>query len=447
MDGIKYSSYINYKNDTFFKFINNDISISSGVNQFEFLDLYKDLMKLELDNQNSISTYAEPKGNQLLIDTLSYYENYLFQNNVCGHEYKLCMVGGATAGINFIFDYCSMKGMKCGLTIGYSYTLFELLAQRNGFEFHIVVSRKGEKIIPDIYEIKEYIVRYKAEFICLTDPLNPSGEMYYEDDFRELLKICKKHKCLLIIDKCQRDELQIINSDQYFSVNKLIYQEEAINNTVIINSLSKVRSIPGLRIGYVIANENIIKYIEYMNTITYWHCNSSCSFAVAIDTLYQLVFMDPKNLKQYIVDYRNMLKYFLANQYITKKIFSFLSINTIEHNANKYCCEIIKNYYTIQKNYILVKEYAMSKGYKITKLSGGYNFCIFLQSKVNEKKLKEYSNKKYRLELFTQEDFCCKEKNSKHFWIRISCAESYESFKEKFKILCSIIEKNIEYLY
>lgn len=440
MDNTKYNSYIKYKSNTFFNYIKNDISISSGVNQFECIDLYKELINIEFDNQSSITTYAEPKGNQLLIDALSYYENYFFQKEICGGRYKLCMVAGATLGINSIFDYCSMRGMKCGLAIGYSYTLFGLLAERFGFEFYVVISKDERKIIPNVNDIEECIIKNKAEFICLTEPLNPSGEMYQKEEFQELLRVCKKYDCLLIVDKCQRDELQIINDEHYFSINKLIYDENALDYTIIINSLSKTRSIPGLRIGYTIATDAISEYIEYMNTITYWHCNSSCSFAVAIDTLYQLVYLDSENINHYISDYRKMIRGFMSNPYIAKRLLSYLNVNTIIDKANRHCHELMSNYNVIRKNYAIVREYALRRGYKITTLSGGFNFCIFCNSKISEKEFKRYVSEIYKMELFTQEDFCCYGEKSTNFWIRISCAEERETFENKFNILCSALE-------
>lgn len=440
MDKQKYNSYFKFKKDTFFKFVKNEKSISSGVNQFAVLNLYKELVHLEIDNQSGISSYSEPKGNQVIIDALCYYENYFFQNPICGSKYNLCMVVGATAGLSFIFDYFSMLGFKCGFTIGYSYALFGMLAQRYQIDLHVVVSLEKNKIIPELEVVNAYISKYSPDFICLTEPLNPSGEMYNEDEFRELLRICKRNECILIIDKCQRDELQIINKDCYFSINKIIYEEGVMDNVVIVNSLSKVRSIPGLRIGYVIANKKVTDYIEYMNTLTYWHCNSICSFAIAIDVLYQLVYLDSDKIKHYINDFTNIMKYSFSNITIAKKVFSYINLYSIEEKANKHCYNIMQQYDIIQQNYYTVKKYVMRNGYEITKLDGGFNFCIKIDCIKNEKDLKTISSKEYKLELFTQEDFCCTIKNNKNFWIRISCAESQESFEEKFNLLCCIID-------
>ena len=45
----------------------------------------------------------------------------------------------------------------------------------------------------------------------------------------------------------------------------------------------------------------------------------------------------------------------------------------------------------------------------------------------------KYASEKYKLELFTQEDFCCKTKGDYSFWLRISCAECAKTFEKKFE--------------
>lgn len=105
---------------------------------------------------------------------------------------------------------------KCALTIGYSYILFGLLAERDGFEIHIVISQNSDRIIPRTCEIEEYIVKYNNKLVCWTDPLNPSGKMFEESEFREFFRICKTYGCILLLDKCQRDEIQIKNKKNYF---------------------------------------------------------------------------------------------------------------------------------------------------------------------------------------------------------------------------------------
>lgn len=57
-----------------------------------------------------------------------------------------------------------------------------------------------------------------------------------------------------------------------------------------------------------------------------------------------------------------MIRGFVSNTYMAKKILSYLNTNTIIDKANRHCCELKNNYDVIIKNYTLVKEYALKKG-------------------------------------------------------------------------------------
>lgn len=440
---IKERAYKKFKKSTFFNDVTNKETISSGINQFGMLEIHKELLKLEIDNEYALTTYAAPIGSRLLLDFISYYENYFFKNIVCGTTYYLGMVSGATAGLHFIFDYFALKKYKSGIILGYSYTLFNMLADKYNFKVEVITSKIEDKVLPEITIVEEAIKGKAVEFIILTEPQNPSGEMYDLESFTLLLRICKKYNCILLVDKCQRDEIELIRKEKYFSVNKLVYEEGACDNVIFINSLSKTKGVPGLRIGYVMAVREIIDYVTYLNTITYWHCNPLGTFLVMIDILYQLVYLEPEK-KNIFLEYckRNMRKY-VGSVLVAKDLLRYIELNSIEIKAEKYCKDILSRYDTILNNYKIVKEYAIKYGYAITELEGGFNFCIKYKGIYTQEKLKEYASSNYSLEIFTQEDFCdvCRN-DEREYWVRISCAEEEDSFKKKFFDLCEIFAKN-----
>lgn len=443
MDELKYNAYLEYKKNNFFSSIHSAKSISSGVNFFKILDLYKDLMQVEIENEYSVSLYAEPRGHKMLIEVISYWENYFFGRNICSTAWDICVVNGATAGLNLVFDFFSMRELKRGIIIGYSYTLFAMLGHRFGIELEVIVAQDRNKVIPDVGKIIEYVKKNAPDFICLTEPLNPSGEMYDEKSMRRLLRLCKEKHCFLLIDKCQREELQLMYRPDYYSLNKLILEEKALNNVIIVNSLSKTRSLPGIRFGYVMAEPSIIDYLVYLNTITYWHCSATCSFAVAIDILYQLIYMDNENKYNHINTISELIKKYILNMNIAKQIFYYINPKEIEERSRKHCQTIIDRYSIIDMNYKFAFEHLKNNKYEITKLDGGYNFCIKFRKKISEFQLKQRALHEKKLEIFTQEDFCCTKTNQdNNYWIRISCAEEKESFKQNFLLFCSLFEED-----
>lgn len=434
---IKSENYEKFKQETFFKIQNNKYSISSGVNQFAMPDLYWKVNSDDVMESTNIVNYTAPRGNPMLIKSILYYENYFAQDVEAYNDKNICLVAGGTAGLNFVFEYLAITGRKKAVVIGYSYTLFELLANRFEIELNVLINKQDCIISPNIDEVISYVNKKQVDFICLTDPSNPSGEMISEEAFRKLLRVCKDKKIELIIDKCQRDELELLDKEDYFSLNKIISEEKAIEYITIINSYSKTRSLPGLRTGYVIGNERLIKYIEYLNTVTYWHCNTLYTEAIVIDLLYQLVYITNKNLNlqnRILKDFYKLILSYLPTKRSIKKIMKFINSREINENAEVFCESIKANYRKIEKNYEKCVEIAKDNNLLITARQGGYNFCIKSpNTKLQQTLLKNIMSRKYDIEIFTQEDFCGKKSND--YWIRISCAEEENEFLFLFNTL------------
>ena len=439
---IKKDIFEEYGKETFFKIQNNDYSISSGVNQFEIPKLYKQINSNDI-NEN-ITSYAAPKGNPMLIKAIVYYENFFSKSYDMFNEKNVCLVAGGTAGLNFVFEYLAINSKKKAVAIGYSYTLFKLLADRFGIELIVLKNKKEHyKISPDIDDVIKYVQDYNPDFICLTDPSNPSGEMISKEDFRRLIRICKYKRIILLIDKCQRDELELFDKEDYFSINKVIAEEKANNNTVVINSYSKIRSLPGARVGYVIGNEALIKYIEYLNTVTYWHCNALYTEAIVVDMMYQLIYIengDEELQKRIIKDFTKIILSYLPTKSSIKKIMQYIDHKQVKAKAKLFCEAIKQNYNKIENNYKKSVEIARNNDLLITTRKGGYNFCIKRKNmKLKQGQLKKVMSERYSIEIYTQEDFCGKESNE--YWIRISCAEEEKEFLYLFNILVEQLSK------
>lgn len=102
---------------------------------------------------------------------------------------------------------------------------------------------------PDI--IKNY--DFTAMFLVYPD--NPTGNLINKDILFKLIDIAYNKNAYFFIDE----------SFIYFVRNRKINENEIINNynnVIIGRSLTKIFSIPGLRLGYIISDENNINSIE-----------------------------------------------------------------------------------------------------------------------------------------------------------------------------------------
>ncbi len=108
----------------------------------------------------------------------------------------------------------------------------------------------------------EFPIQSNAEVIWITNPHNPTGQLWKKDSILKLLHI---HKLVI----CDEAFLSIVPNGEKESIINLTKE---FKNLIVIRSLTKLFSIPGLRLGYVIANSYLIK--TWINLRDPWPINS-----------------------------------------------------------------------------------------------------------------------------------------------------------------------------
>lgn len=97
--------------------------------------------------------------------------------------------------------------------------------------------------------------RTKAIFLC--NPGNPTGQLYRKEELAELMHLVKKHNLFLIVDEVYREFCY----DQAFT--SVLAFEGMEEHVIVIDSISKVFSACGARIGYLITkNRKIQEVVE-----------------------------------------------------------------------------------------------------------------------------------------------------------------------------------------
>ena len=140
-------------------------------------------------------------------------------------------------------------------------------ANYNGFS-----TASGVKIIPVISKIEdnfalppieefEKLITPKTKAILICNPGNPTGYLYSKEEIKKLAAIVKKHDLFLIADEVYREFCY----DAPFT--SALSFPEGKNNVVVIDSISKVFSSCGARVGFLVTrNETVLqtalKYAE-----------------------------------------------------------------------------------------------------------------------------------------------------------------------------------------
>lgn len=92
-----------------------------------------------------------------------------------------------------------------------------------------------------------------ADALFLCNPNNPTGVYYHKSIIHHLLEECRRHQCLLIVDEAFYDFLP-----EYEPIAQYINDYP---NLLIIRSMTKMFAIPGLRLGYLLADPAVIKRV------------------------------------------------------------------------------------------------------------------------------------------------------------------------------------------
>jgi len=111
----------------------------------------------------------------------------------------------------------------------------------------------------------------RADFVILNSPNNPTSSVMLMDDLKKWVKLALKHDFVLLNDECYAD--LYLNEPLPSLLNASIEVGNAdFKNVLVINSVSKRSSAPGLRSGFIAGDAKILK--AYMTYRTYVGCAS-----------------------------------------------------------------------------------------------------------------------------------------------------------------------------
>ena len=111
----------------------------------------------------------------------------------------------------------------------------------------------------------------RADFVILNSPNNPTSSVMLMDDLKKWVELALKHDFVLLNDECYSD--LYLNEPLPSLLNASIeVGNNEFKNVLVINSVSKRSSAPGLRSGFIAGDAKILK--AYMIYRTYVGCAS-----------------------------------------------------------------------------------------------------------------------------------------------------------------------------
>ena len=111
----------------------------------------------------------------------------------------------------------------------------------------------------------------KADFVILNSPNNPTSSVMPMDDLKKWVELALKHDFVLMNDECYAD-LYLNDPIPSLLNASLAVGNNDFKNVLVINSISKRSSAPGLRSGFIAGDAKILK--KYLVYRTYVGCAS-----------------------------------------------------------------------------------------------------------------------------------------------------------------------------
>ena len=183
-------------------------------------------------------------------ETLHFTEvlaNYLGTD--IGH---LCLVNGSAEGIRYIIQAFTAPG---GRIVGVvpSYFMFQVYSEMYGRDF-IKVPYEDD-LTMDVGKILEAMTA-DTQLLILLNPNNPMGNVYSDEEFSAIMSLAKEKQINVLVDEAYH----------YFYPNTFIKYALEGEHVFITRTFSKLFSMAGCRLGYVVGWPEGIKMVQNLCT-------------------------------------------------------------------------------------------------------------------------------------------------------------------------------------
>lgn len=161
---------------------------------------------------------------------------------------NISITNGSDEAMRLIFETFGENG-KNVVTVNPSFEMYNIYSQMFGMNNIRVSYDESFNIqIPDILSSIDKDTR----LVILLNPNSPIGNTYLIEDVIRIIKKAKENNAIVVIDEAY----------YYFYGTTFLKLVNEYKNVLLLRTFSKLFSIAGLRIGYVIGNNELIQYIE-----------------------------------------------------------------------------------------------------------------------------------------------------------------------------------------
>ncbi|MCK5026382.1 MAG: histidinol-phosphate aminotransferase family protein, partial [Nanoarchaeota archaeon] len=191
--------------------------------------------------------------------------------------------------------------------------------EENQINLFLLDKKKDFKI--DVVELVDSIKSSNSNSVLLINPNNPTSQILDNDDIRYVLENTGSD-VLVFVDESFID---FADNKERYSCQKLIKE---FSNLVIIRSISKEFGVPGIRLGYILTKNELVKK-EIKNGLPIWNINSIAEMFIELFTRYDSFY--ESSIKKIVSD----------RDYLEKKLENIDFLKIYKPLANFILCEMV----------------------------------------------------------------------------------------------------------
>ncbi len=192
-------------------------------------------------------------------------------NNISYGKDNICVSDGAKHTLFNLFQVLLEKGDEVILPAPYWVSYEAGVRYAGSTPIIISTAPTDYKILPET--LKESITA-KTKMIVLNSPSNPVGSAYDSNEIEELTEIALAHNLYIVSDEIYEK----ITYDGFKPVSPAALSPEAKKKVLTVNGVSKTYSMTGWRIGWIGADEQIVKAMTKLQSQS---TSNPCSIAQA----------------------------------------------------------------------------------------------------------------------------------------------------------------------
>lgn len=203
----------------------------------------------------------------------------------------LCIVNGSAEGIRYIIQaFTSENGRIVGVVP--SYFMFQVYSAMYGRNFVKVpynddLTMSVENIICELTD--------ETQMLILLNPNNPMGNVYTEDEFETIMKVCRKKEITVLVDEAYH----------YFYPNTFLKYALNERHVLVTRTFSKLFSMAGCRLGYVVGHPEEVRMVQ-----KYCTPHNTNAFAMLFA---EKILKSPEILTMLIEKFKDGRKYLIDN--------------------------------------------------------------------------------------------------------------------------------------